>query len=837
MKSFRLAIFNIKKHKLEAAWLVLLIAICMTLLTSAVLAISGSDRIVDNSFKRNECVHNYIMMKERDYKEAFEDFYKDNEDITSYAVTNMVYDQYIKYIDGGDEERSLFMGFITMDSDERIEKLVLESSHNLDQIRTMEHFVLMPYYAKDTLGFKEGDSFRLLCNEKVYPFTVAGFYESGIFTDAAMGVKFIISDKDYDVLSRVLGEQIIIGFEVAEGVKADQTVADFINYVDEKSMNGESNSITGVSYEMTRLLATANMKTLMGFMIAMSVVVLIAVLFIIRYRIKNSIEEQVVSIGVLEALGYTAKEIANTYFYEYGIVALPSIILGGLLSIFTTPLLLRAGEIMSGHHGAQNSFSVVPVFLGIFLLGFILLVSALKARQVRKYPPVVAFRKGMTSHTYRKNVLPLEKTGKNVHVRLAMKGFLTNMGTNIGMGSCIAVAVIAMVVCSVLNSYLGSGVNALKPMLGTELPDVSVVATVDTDEKALREEILALPEVRKINLTNNFISSMVRIKDTGFFIFAYEDYDQTENIKVMSGRFPKHENEIMVSQVASIMLGIRVGDTITASSGKLEADYLVCGTVNAQSNGGANAYMTVDGYKVLRPSLRATNMEIYLNDGVDRDAFKEHLYELYSTPLERHSATEEKEITGTLEERIQKTAEEKIASLLEMYGVTSVDYAIMIGDQLITGDNSKFKINSGLDLREVVETQMANTTKAYSMGTKVFDVIAIIVITVIIILLMQSAVRKQRKDLGIMKGMGFTNGELMLQMAGKIIPMLVCATLIGSVLGAIVGKLLFITNGDLPISVTKILLMNLFVIALGSVVAFLSANKIKSISVYELMQE
>lgn len=836
MKSFRLAIFNIRKRKLEVAWLVLLITMCMTLLGSAVMSISGMDGIIDNSFARNESIHNFFMMDEASYKSSFDEFLVEQEKVVNYEAANLIHETYIKYFDQNNEEKSAIMAFITLENDAKLEKLVLESSYTLDEIMTKDHFILMPFYAKDTMGYKEGDTYKVLYNEKIYPFEVAGFYDTGIFADTSMGLKFIISDKDYSMLSRVLGEKVVLGYDTVEGQSTSKILNDLYDFYNEHENNTEATVAQGADYRTLVLMGTVNMKLLMGIMIAMSVVVLVAILFIIRYRIKNNIEEQIVSIGVLEAIGYTAKEIAWAYAYEYLIIALPALLLGGLLTFFATPALLRAGEIMCGHHGAESKFSIVPFLLGILLLGFILLISFLKARQVRKYPPVVALRKGTQSHSFRKNVLPLEKSKWNVHVSLALKGFLTNMGTNIGMGACIGVAVIAMVVCFVIHGFYGNGINAVKPILGMEMPDVCVAATIGTDEQALREELLSLPEVRKVNLTNNFLENTVQIKGQTLFTFAYEDFDQTENINCSQGRAPKHDNEVMVSEVGAIILQLKIGDTVTIHRGRMEAEYMVCGLAKSNGNGGGNTYMTAEGLKRLNPALRLASMEIYLENGVDSQAFKKQLFETYSSPM-ADPAKGDEEITGTLEERIQKTAEEKITAMLEMYGVSSVDYAIMIGDKMITGDSSKFRIQSSLNLTELVQSQMANQLKAFTLGTEIFMVVAEIVVTIIIMLLMQAAVRKQRKDLGILKGMGYTTRELMLQMAGKIVPMLVIATLLGSVLGALLGKLMFLSTGNIPVSILGVLGLDLIIIVFGTLVAFISAGKIKKISVYELMQE
>jgi hypothetical protein len=43
---------------------------------------------------------------------------------------------------------------------------------------------------------------------------------------------------------------------------------------------------------------------------------MISAMFMIRHKISNDIEDQMQQIGVLEALGYRAREISLAYLYE-----------------------------------------------------------------------------------------------------------------------------------------------------------------------------------------------------------------------------------------------------------------------------------------------------------------------------------------------------------------------------------------------------------------------------------------------------------------------------------------------------------------------------------------
>ena len=105
-------------------------------------------------------------------------------------------------------------------------------------------------------------------------------------------------------------------------------------------------------------------------------------------------------------------------------------------------------------------------------------------------------------------------------------------------------------------------------------------------------------------------------------------------------------------------------------------------------------------------------------------------------------------------------------------------------------------------------------------------------------ILMETEVDKQRRAFGVMKGLGYTSRELMLQLVFKIMPFVVLAVVIGTVLTILVMKsgimslLLMI-----QISVPVVIVTDLVIIGFCFACAYWGARRIKKISVCELMTE
>jgi ABC-type antimicrobial peptide transport system permease subunit len=107
------------------------------------------------------------------------------------------------------------------------------------------------------------------------------------------------------------------------------------------------------------------------------------------------------------------------------------------------------------------------------------------------------------------------------------------------------------------------------------------------------------------------------------------------------------------------------------------------------------------------------------------------------------------------------------------------------------------------------------------------------------VIIAASNVRRQRKELGIMKSMGYSSKDLMKQLALSMLPATVTASVIAAVLGATVYKAFwyycFGIANDPNAAVLAITVVALVIFCY--IVTYLSAGRIRQVSVTELMTE
>ena len=567
-----------------------------------------------------------------------------------------------------------------------------------------------------------------------------------------------------------------------------------------------------------------------------------ASLMTVAGKYEMVLQDQIQSIGVLEALGYTSKEIALSYTAEYLMTALAGVMIGAGGAFALLPVLHRVAETLSGHHGSLH-ISPLPILLtALTILIFVGVIAHTRALAVKKYPPVQAFRKGIAVHHFGKNRFPLRNTKNSVHLRLALKGFFDHMKQNSSLTVCIAVSALAAVAGILIADLFASDLKAAAMLTGEEMPDqiVTVMHSANTEE--LAERISEMQGVKRVQTgsfsldVSEWMSLYAFDRESCLVPVSYPDFSQCENIQATAGRLPEHDNEIAVSKLFAAQHNLKVGDDLTLECNRVKKNYIICGLIPSMSNNGTNLYITEQALKRIMPTYRPSAIEIYLEDKTDRAEFQTLLMQTYGRSVADTRRTES--IGDTVWERLSAEADRLIAEYLANHGADHIEYSIQIGDKTISGSSESFAIKNVQDIKHVLQTQMGGIFSTISLTSWSLMGIAAVVSAIIIIALMEQAVRRQRKELGIMLGLGYTTKELMVQLEIRIMPAVIVATILGTVgAAAVLHAAMDIMVGTTPIHIPMMIVTIIIMILFCFGCAYVGAGRIKKISVTELMTE
>jgi ABC-type antimicrobial peptide transport system permease subunit len=250
-----------------------------------------------------------------------------------------------------------------------------------------------------------------------------------------------------------------------------------------------------------------------------------------------------------------------------------------------------------------------------------------------------------------------------------------------------------------------------------------------------------------------------------------------------------------------------------------------------------DGYLTLDGFEQFMAPTECLNyLFVYAADDISEAELKDRLTEEYGSVEDTVGKSQDE---GSREERIKAKADEQMALLKSKYGVSNVSYAIKVGDKIITGDSGKFKLTEISSFSETMDTQMGGLSVISQIFSIILMIIIVGVISIIMNFLIESIIKKERQAMGIEKACGYTSKDIRKQIVVRMMPVAVPAIIAGTILALPVVmlflKIAFGTVFDIRLFWVPIVivLISLYVY----VTTYISAGKVKKISVTELMTE
>ena len=248
-KIIRLSKNNIKRHKKESILLCILIMLCMILLSSSMASILGVDEITPKMVEETGCYRNFICVDQDVYSDRYLELLDDKSQVESYTHTRAISgNSEIKNYQGSGEDTAYPISFVTESGESVFENYEIETSLSEEELKALEHPIYLSKSHKDRLMVNEGDELTIFFDKKEFTYTVAGFFDSGLWI---LDPKAVISDDDFSALEEHISRYEIIGFNEAEGADPEGVIKDFKEFVKDSSLNDTTSAISSSNYSDT----------------------------------------------------------------------------------------------------------------------------------------------------------------------------------------------------------------------------------------------------------------------------------------------------------------------------------------------------------------------------------------------------------------------------------------------------------------------------------------------------------------------------------------------------------------------------------------------------------
>lgn len=181
-----------------------------------------------------------------------------------------------------------------------------------------------------------------------------------------------------------------------------------------------------------------------------------------------------------------------------------------------------------------------------------------------------------------------------------------------------------------------------------------------------------------------------------------------------------------------------------------------------------------------------------------------------------------------------------------MYGVDSAQYALMVdGEVILSGDTNDYEIDRIENNRRLFVTNVNSIADSTRMMAALIIMGTVVLVVLVLYMVIKSMLTKRRREFGIYKALGYTDRQLMEQIAISFLPASVGGTLAGSLAACLsvnrMASLLFerlgISEMNFVVEPWLILLMAFALVVFAFAVSMVLAGKIRGITVYGLLTE
>ena len=391
-------------------------------------------------------------------------------------------------------------------------------------------------------------------------------------------------------------------------------------------------------------------------------------------------------------------------------------------------------------------------------------------------------RSGVQAQTLKRNHIPLDKAKVPLNAALALKTALSGIKHNVTV--CVTVLVLSLVVVFsglMAENVIGDFTPFLNLIVG-ETADSCINVEASAEQEFL-QQMRSDDRVEKIYLFHSL--NVVHAGGAELMATMYDDFSELNNKSVVyEGRFPERTDEIAVAGKYAGENDLKIGDEISITANGKTEKYVICGYTQISNYLGRDCLLTRKGYERLG-SIISASYYINLANGVDIDEFNAE-------------------------------AKEKFAG----------------------------KISTAVNIKTVME----GAAKVYVTLMKII-VIAILILSALIIafvlyLLVRTMLNNKKRDYGILKSLGFTSGQLVMQTALAFMPAVILSTVAGLILGSIVINPLMslflsgigIVKCTFTVPAGFVTAAGAGIIALSFVIACLLSLKVKKIAPCALLR-
>ena len=772
--------YHFRKNKGQYLSFSIIVLIAAMIFGVGLVTIRSFGKMYGEKFEKYACADVYYTLYDSDWGDTLLDKAKAIDGIKEAETRkNIMLSGDASYANTGNTLNHIFFNM-----DEKHEMNQLEPIGETLDLSGVSNPIYISYWIKSN-GCKIGDTYKYVSGDTTYNFTIAGFVEDLMYGNNNCGnLAVYLPENEFNAMYDKTSPNMH-ATTLALRLNDSSAGKEIFNKL---STILAGNIIKSYTYnygylDMSQRNRTVTANILAAILVAFSALLVIITMFVINFRIKSSIQEEMQNMGVLNSMGYTTRQVIWSMALPYILLGAICVVCGLIGSYLFLPVLQGVFGKLSGLIWNKPMDLMAMVYIIVVILGLIILTSLFSSRKIKKLHPIDALRSGIKHHNFKKNYFPLDQTRASINITFGLKGLVGSIKQSIFLFVIFTIVTFTTIfmVSGLYNSVVEP--DNFIDMVSEEYSTVTLSTNNAQEADTIRSELMQDNRVDQI-IYYHITKTIIGDETVGTFVV--DEYDKLKNDICYSGRNPKHDNEIAIGCVIADNMNVGLGDYIKVKAKENEIEYLIVGLIQAPDYNGVACTMSTEGYQRIQKGFQQTSIYIYLKDKDTSAAYTEELTTKY-----------------------------------------------------------KEKLVSYCDTQSMINGVYDNFIPMMVMMVGVISVVVVAIVIVVLYMIIKTIVSHRKQELGILKALGYTTKQLVLQLTYSLLPAILLASILGGILGVIyVNKLWLLSFYGLGIRKVNLdvpglwaLFASTMIVVLSTIISVVLARRIKHISPIELIRE
>lgn len=575
-------------------------------------------------------------------------------------------------------------------------------------------------YLFETAGMKIGDQCAVSVGSDSFDFTVKGFYNNPMVGTVNCGAISYILDDR--LYDDLTAEKPFCCLVKVQCVDQSKVTEVYNDTVFAASFLQLDGYIarSAFSEEITTSRYT-NSNIFRIILIIASVTMALILLAIIAIVMSNYVKENIRAFGTLKSIGYTSKNLIFPLLVEVGLLCLFASLIGVGISYTIFPIINRALESQSGIP-YEVRFLFLPCVITVFICEITSLLSTfLSVYKIRRISSYNAIRDAKDRTDKLPDLLNLEKTKLNINLSIGLDAAIRNVSRSVIL--FFAFAGVSFLLCFSLyiyQNFIVDNTDVVNVICG-ESPNY-IVSVNKESENDLTEYLSNNDKVENYYLFDLKDQSPIGKPVINFIGIEKDGYVTTLDYLIVDGTFPQNDHEMTVNKLYAIKNDIALNDELKFTTENGEVAYKVVGFNQGAPRSGTEGYILKEGLEKINV-FDSITYYVFLSDVGYEEDFKADIME--NCP-----------VIYLLNERLT------VSSMVDMYMLILYILAVVL------------------------------------------CVVSAVIVVLVLYVLLSLLLGNKRREHGILKAIGFTTGDIVIQTETGVLPF----GILGSAAGLLCSK-------------------------------------------------